>query len=219
MARKQKKAEAAVEQGGGLAGQAYRAVLERLMSGRLPPGTMLDRRSVAEELGMSVAPVLEAMLQLEADGFLEALPRRGTRVRLVDREAVRGQLIVREALECEAARMYCGDPIRDAFSKLLPLAEKLDRGTGLPADGWHDEVEFHGALVALANCGALNDAFSRVMRQGLFFAVIALNPPADIGRSSHVTLLGKLKTQDADAAEKIIRQHLRSGKEHILGSI
>jgi len=206
------------EQGGGLAGQAYRAVLERLMSGQLPPGTMLDRRSVAAELGMSVAPVLEAMLQLEADGFLEALPRRGTRVRLVDREAVRGQLIVREALECEAARMYCSEPVRAIYSTLLPLAEKLDRSIERPADGWHDEVEFHGALVALANCAALNDAFSRVMRQGLFFAVIALNPPADVGRSSHVTLLGKLKTADADTAEKLIRAHLRSGKEHILGS-
>lgn len=215
MARKQKKTVASGESGG-LAGQAYRAVLERLMSGRLPPGTMFDRRSVAEELGMSVAPVLEAMLQLEADGFLEALPRRGTRVRLVDREAVRGQLIVREALECEAARLYCGEPVRGAFSRLLPLAEKLDRGIEPQSEGWHAEVEFHGALVALAGCAALDEAFSRVMRQGLFFAVIALNPPPDVGRSSHVTLLGKLKTADADLAEKSIRQHLRSGKEHIL---
>lgn len=215
MARKPSRLSTA-EQGGGLAGQAYRAVLERLMSGQLPPGTMLDRRSVAEELGMSVAPVLEAMLQLEADGFLEALPRRGTRVKLVDREAVRGQLIVREALECQAARFYCGGPVRSAYPALLPLAEKLDRGTERQADAWHREVEFHGGLVALARCPALDDAFSRVMRQGLFYSVIALNPAPDALRSSHVKLLDKLRQANPDAAENALREHLRSGKEHIL---
>ncbi|MCX7935224.1 MAG: GntR family transcriptional regulator, partial [Planctomycetota bacterium] len=76
------------------------------------PGEFLDRRGVAREIGISPAPVLEAMLRLQEEGLLEALPRRGTRVRIITADYLLGQLLVREALECEAARLICGQKVR-----------------------------------------------------------------------------------------------------------
>lgn len=41
--------------------RAYRAIRDRIISGALRPGDGLDRRTMAASLGMSVAPVLEAI--------------------------------------------------------------------------------------------------------------------------------------------------------------
>jgi GntR family transcriptional regulator, rspAB operon transcriptional repressor len=199
--------------GGELSARVYDAILERLMSGQLPPGSMLDRRSVAAEMGMSVAPVLEAMLQLQAEGFLEAIPRRGTRVRLAGRDVVRGQLILREALECTAARLVCGETVRAAYGALLPLAEALDGCAANRAETWKAEADFHGELVKLAGCPALEEAFSRVMRLSLFFATYALTPLPAERAAGAVALLNVLREDDAHAAEEAMRACLRAGRE------
>jgi DNA-binding transcriptional MocR family regulator len=67
-------------------------------------GDLINRRQVAAALGISTAPVHEAMAQLEAEGLLEALPRKGTRVRRALPHDVKDILIVREALDKLACR-------------------------------------------------------------------------------------------------------------------
>lgn len=51
-----------------LSEQVYHTLLDRLLSNKLIPGEILNRRDVAKELQVSVAPVLEAMVQLEHEG-------------------------------------------------------------------------------------------------------------------------------------------------------
>ncbi len=200
-----------------LAGRAYEALLERLRTRRIRPGDLLNRRAVAAELGMSAAPVLEAMVRLESDGLLETLPRRGTRVRVVDREGLRGQLLLREAVECQAARLSCGRPVRRHAPRLLPLARRIDALRVDRPEIWTLERDFHRALVALAETPALLEAFDRVMRMGLFYAVNEAVPDGSgFARDSHENLLRRLQTPDPDAAERALRRHLRTGKEPIL---
>lgn len=197
-----------------LANRVYEALLASLLEGRYEPGELLNRREVARELGTSVAPVLEAMVRLEGDGFLETLPRKGTRVRLVRPDDVRGQLVVREALECQAARRYAGEPVKQARGDLRPLAKRLDALPTGGREGWQLEVEFHTALVALAACPALMDHFRRVMRMRLFFQINQLQRAAGARpHSCHTALLRGLEAADADAAETLIRDHLHTGKE------
>ncbi len=144
--------------------RAYQTIRRRILTGHYRPGELLNRRSVAAELGMSAAPVHEAMLQLERDGFLEALSRIGTRVRTASREDVRGQLIVREALECQAARLICGAPIARNRERLFPLANALDALEPLDPKSAGQEVTFHCALVKLADCPSLLREYQRVMQ-------------------------------------------------------
>jgi DNA-binding GntR family transcriptional regulator len=196
-----------------LKGQAYDALLDRLQKNILHPGEIINRRTVAKELGISVAPVLEAMLQLEAEGFLEALPRKGTRVSVVRLEDVRGHLIVREAIECEAARYYCGEPIRANRDELLKMAAEVDAAYGLGPVNWEAEIHFHQRLVELAGCRALVREFKRVMRLGLFYHLHVVMPvDQDSERSLHAPLVENLCTDDPDEAVRVIRVHMRSGK-------
>ena len=194
---------------GALSNRVYNDILGRILSGRMKPGEVFNRRQVAAELGVSVAPVLEAMLELESEGLIQTLPRRGTRVRLPGIHDVWGQFVLREALECQAARLYCGEPVRRHMPRLLRLAEALDRLDVKSVEYVREQIRFHHYLVSLANCPPLTEAFERVMKLSLLHA--AANRDADPqqgGMARHAQLVQVLQTNDADAAEAAMRAHV-----------
>jgi len=66
----------------------YRSIRQDILSGALPAGTRLpSKRALAEHLRVSVITVEGAYRQLEAEGYLRTLPRRGFFVAAVDRPA------------------------------------------------------------------------------------------------------------------------------------
>ena len=70
-------------------------------------------------------------------------------------------------------------------------------------------MAFHSALVDVARCPQLTRAFGNVMRHGLYHAAQNLLPvlPSRT-KNIHSRLLAALCTATADAAEKLIRDHL-----------
>ncbi len=196
--------------------EVYSILLERLLSNELVPGEMLNRRDVAKELGVSVAPVLEAMLQLEMAGFLEGMPRKGTRVRPIRKEDVRAQLLVREALECEAARLYCGEPLKKAVANFTKIAKELDSFKVDTPERWQKEIELHRGLVELTGVDLLVREFERNMQLNIFYRINrVLNSRDQSTQNSHVVLLRNLQSADPDTAESLIRVHIRQSKEYL----
>ena len=197
--------------------RAYTDILGRIMDGRYSPGHLLNRRGVAQELRMSAAPVHEAMIELECAGFVEALPRLGTRVRHARVEDLRGHLIVREALECQAARMICGEPVISRLKTLRPLAHPADCIELPYSERARHEVDFHIALVELADCPALLREYRRVMQIGLFYRINLLMPVQSSELiNSHISLLEELADSTPDAAADAVRRHVWSGKPDAL---
>ena len=71
----------------------YRCIREDILSGALAAGERLpSKRALAEHLHVSVITVESAYSQLEAEGYLQALPKRGFFVAAVEQTppAVRG---------------------------------------------------------------------------------------------------------------------------------
>lgn len=199
-----------------LSQDVYHHLLEKFLQNELVPGHILNRREIAQELGVSVAPVLEALLQLEMEGFVESIPRKGTLVKPVRQEDIFGQLMLREAVECQAARLYCGAPVRNARSRLEALARDLETTTAESPEHWKQELAFHSSLVALSDCPALLREFDRFMRLGVFFRLNRILEPVDrLDGRRHSDLVEVLCTEDPDLAEKAVRDHLRSGKQRI----
>lgn len=199
---------------GSLSSRVYDDILGRILSGRMKPGDVFNRRQVAAELGVSVAPVLEAMLELETEGLIQTLPRRGTRVRLPGPRDVWGHAVVREAIECQAARIYCGKAVRRHETRLVRLAEALDGLEPGSVDQIRAEIRFHHYLISLAACDPLTAEFERVMKLGLLHAAAVLDGH-DGRHRTHVALVESLATADADAAEAAIREHLRTVQEPV----
>jgi len=190
--------------------RAYDWLLERLLARDLRPGDRLNRRQVAEQLGVSVAPVLEAMVQLEWEGFLETRSRKGTVVCQPDADKVFGRWVLREAIEIQAARLCCGAPVQSHQARLLDLARAVDASDARTVENWQTEIAFHRALVELTGCQVLVEAFDQVMRHSLFHVVNELlpPPPTKCDPHSHVRLVQALADGPSDRAEVAMRQHL-----------
>jgi DNA-binding GntR family transcriptional regulator len=62
--------------------QAYEVVRRSILSGRLEPGTQLNQRDLAKELGVGTSTVREALKRLAAVGYVVEEPRKGFRVAL-----------------------------------------------------------------------------------------------------------------------------------------
>jgi DNA-binding GntR family transcriptional regulator len=83
--------------------QVKEVLLARILDGVYAPGDRLVETQLAGELGVSQAPVREALRELETLRFVFSEPFKGTRVRGVSREEVVEIYPVRAALEGLAA--------------------------------------------------------------------------------------------------------------------
>src|SRR6201986_2374849 len=65
-------------QRGLLADRAYRALRDRLVTLRIPPGAPIDEDAIGRELKMGRTPVREAIKRLALENLVTVFPRRGT---------------------------------------------------------------------------------------------------------------------------------------------
>ena len=193
--------------------QAYDHIVTQLLRRDLRPGDLLDRKQIAEDLGISLIPVSDAVQRLTLEGFLTTRRRQGTFVRPPSIEDVRGQFLLREALECQSARLYRGEKIRKTLPRLRKLARAADRAADAGRQLWTEDFAFHQALVALTECNALISCFERVVNLSLFHQTALISPMLQTTYDRHSELLDDLCDASVEDAESRIREHLRSGKE------
>src|SRR4051794_3113667 len=109
-----------------LADEAYAAIREEILRARLRPGTPLSRRRLADDLGMSIIPIAEALRRLADDRVVEGRARVGAHVRIHAESGVREVYELREAVESQSARVCCQRATPGQPQELRRLAEQLD---------------------------------------------------------------------------------------------
>jgi DNA-binding GntR family transcriptional regulator len=200
-----------------LAAEAYTFVKQRILQGELPMGQVISRRKIAAELGMSFLPVSEALLRLEFEGLLESRPRAGTRVRIPSREDVRGHYIVREALEVQAAMLFCSGATSDDRDGLIASAVRVDtmsisdEGLYLPA---HEKL--HRQIAEGARCPALSLAIEKTHALASTWFCIARTSSDQVPPRRHQTLAEILAAGTPHEAAEAMRQHVTRGMENTL---
>ena len=120
--------------------------------------------------------------------------------------------VIREAIECTAARLYNGNFIRSNKNELMDYASKID---SLKVDSLlrvKEDITLHASLVNLAGISSLTREFLRASRIGTFYMMHQVTFNKNTTLMSHVELIENLVTDDPDKAEKIIREHIWSNK-------
>ncbi|MGH9719708.1 MAG: GntR family transcriptional regulator, partial [Bryobacteraceae bacterium] len=158
-------------EGGSLSEAAYHIIRDRILKGELALGAALSRRKLAAELGMSLLPVAEALQRLERDGLAESRPRVGTRVYQPAADDIWERFEVREALECQAARLFAEKASGREKLELREMAAKMDamykrRAKGENAPDFLFEVQnylalFHLRIAECTGCRALRQTIEK----------------------------------------------------------
>ena len=79
--------------------QVYEYIRGEMQMGRIVPGSFIKLNAISERLGISKTPLRDAMIQLECEGFVTILPRRGVVVNKLTLEEIKNVLEIVGALE------------------------------------------------------------------------------------------------------------------------
>ena len=128
-----------------------RAQLSRaIVAGDLPAGASLSEPALAEKLGVSRAPIREALIELELRGMVEFDERGRTRVPTLTREDLQEILAVRTALDPLAARLSAEQRDPDGLLAMERNLAATAEATTL-AELSRLDTEFHGLIIRGAN--------------------------------------------------------------------
>jgi DNA-binding GntR family transcriptional regulator len=194
-----------------LRAQIKDVILQRIVSHEYPPGARLVETRIAQELGVSQAPVREALRDLEQLGCIVHEPFRGCSVRAFSAEELLEAFPVRAALEALAARLAAERITED---ELLELADLLDnmRAAARRGDA-HDQSQanaaFHATIVRAARNVTLERQWSLLEPFSRTYLTVS-QPGLDLLALSerHVPILDALRARDGDAAATAMHRHL-----------
>ncbi|WUH84813.1 GntR family transcriptional regulator [Amycolatopsis sp. NBC_00438] len=187
--------------------EAYDRIRHAIVDGSLPPGAPLRDADLAEQLGLSKAPIRQALLRLADDGLVDSKPQSYTRVSEVmspdvtdAREIVRllHEFAVRQAVP--KVRREDVAAMRAANDRFAAAIEAGDIAAAVRADD-----ELHDVPVRLAGNAAVAatlDRYTPLLRRlehARFSSALAWN---SVDR--HTRLIDALEKRDTDTAVSVI---------------
>ena len=199
-----------------LRAQIKDVILQRIVSHEYAPGARLVETRIAQELGVSQAPVREALRDLEQLGCIVHEPFRGCSVRAFSAQELLEAFPVRAALEALAARLAAERITED---ELLGLADLLDsmRAAARRGDA-HDQSQanaaFHATIVRAARNATLERQWSFLEPFSRTYLTVS-QPGLDLLALSerHVPILDALRARDGEAAAAAMHRHLMDAAE------
>jgi DNA-binding GntR family transcriptional regulator len=154
-----------------------------ILSGRTDPGERLVEEQLTRRLGISRAPLREAMRLLAQQGLVEHIPRRGARVATLSDDDVRELYEIRDVLERHAVTSMPPHPdltaLRAALEVMRKATEKDDR---LELANAHRR--FHAEVVALAGNRQLVALYESVLVRIQLYMAVNMRREAEVAHAS-----------------------------------
>src|SRR5580692_3068277 len=179
----------------------------------------LDERSLAEEFGISRTPVREAMAQLEREGFVRSVPRRGVYVVRKTRREVIELITAWAALESMAARLITENASDDEIASLRRVFAAFDNGELRAHLDEYSEanIEFHQTLVRLSRNSVVINLAENLFTHMRMIRRKTIGEKDRVDRSirDHMHIIEALEARDTLHAEKLVRDHALGLAEHV----
>lgn len=202
-----------------LSEQVKDRILQWILEGELAPGSRIIETRVARDLGVSQAPVREALRDLATLGVVEMRPYRGASVRQPSKTDLVEAMEVRAELEALAGRQAAVkitneelDALRALIVEMNELAEAGDaHGHALSNTAFHETVVRASRNETLLRMWSMLEPCARTY-------VTAMVPGTDLVwlGARHHAIVDALAAGDCDQAAETMRTHAREAEELIL---
>src|SRR5512133_3923760 len=199
-------------------------IRDAIISGALKAGSKVSEPELAERYGISRTPIREAFRQLESEGYLTVIPRRGAVVSEFSQKDVEDFYAIKSILEGYAARQACKNLTDKELDRLQANNKRLTELVGSNDIKSFIKVhnEFHEMFIRAANNEKLRELITSVVTrfQRLRFMSLSLPGRMEIVVQEHAKIIEAFRRKDSDAAEMLVRKNAEYGGRVLLdGSV
>ena len=201
--------------------EVYSALVERILSRDLPPGSRINDQTLCADLGVSRTPLREALIRLEQDGFLRADVARGFTVQPLSIREVAEVYPIMWTLESLAIRLV-GNDIRKSVDELQSIVDEM---CSLPPKDFTKveelDLAFHAKLRQGCGNDRLTDLLINLRRVLLRYEMDYWSDKALRERSiaDHQCIVDLLRDGDIEGAIEMFVTHYQRGMESTLARL
>ncbi len=182
----------------------------KILAGEVGADTRLTLRPLASEYGTGINAASEAVKALAAEGLVILEGQAGARVIARDLNRIRGEGVLRIAIECEAVRR-CAELADDLQMNVLEaIATKVDRlfeeGDRL-AECRQADVQFHQTIANFSGIPILLEELSPLLERLVMLDQTEARSD-DIPGQKHIEVFEAIKSRNPVVASEAMRRHL-----------
>jgi GntR family transcriptional regulator of vanillate catabolism len=203
-----------------------------ILAGEIRAGERMSELLLVERLGVSRTPIRAALLRLEQEGLLRALPGGGFVVNAFDERDIHAAIEIRGTLEGLAARLAAERTVPQAdlddLKHCLASLDELVLDSGVTVDSFSAYVElneqFHRIVVELADSAVLARQIARAVSlpfasASAFVMVQARLPEAEamftVAQDHHRCIVRAIEAREGQRAEALMREHARLARRNL----
>lgn len=200
-----------------LASQAYRAIKDDIIRGRLAGDARLTEQELAARHSLGKTPIREALTRLSQEGLVQVRPRRGYGIAPVSIKNIQDTFALRMLLEPEAARLAAGRADMAELRRLDKLASAVRTTNDHDAlsQGMRTHAAFHVAIGAATGNQRLAEWIERLFEdlERVHHLMLRLGRwPAPV-ISRHRELLDALESGDGDLAARVTASRIATTRD------
>ncbi len=177
----------------------------------------LDERDLSARFGISRTPLREALAQLDQEGLVRVVARRGIFIVRKTKAEILDMITVWAALESMAARLAAEHTPSDSLAELKQLTEPYDDVSRRMGEYSDANIRFHQAILRASGNDLIGD-----IADGLFLHVRAIRNRTIFEKDraqrsivDHRQIVAAIAERDGDLAERLVREHTLRLRAHV----
>jgi DNA-binding GntR family transcriptional regulator len=190
-------------------------IRDAIVSGSLKAGSRVSEPELAERYGISRTPIREAFRQLESEGYLTVVPRRGAIVSEFSQKDIEEFYAIKSVMEGYAARCACENLSAKDLDRLQTINNKLAELARIGNIKHFFKVhgDFHELFIKAADNEKLHELIAGLVTkfQRLRFASLSLPGRMEVSVQEHEKIIDAFRKKDPALAETLVRKNAEYG--------
>jgi len=200
----------------------YSTLKDAILTCAIAPGTRLTLDELAEQLRVSRVPVREALLQLQAEGFVNMTPHAGATVSPISLGSIHELFMILEELEVLSGKVVAARSSPGDLKNLGDILAGMEQAiAGRDMERWAElNTEFHKEIGHLSGMPFLQQITEQTLerwnRLRRCFLTEVLHKRIPQAQEEHCRIYAALKEGNTETVEQNLRTHNRNALRNYL---
>ncbi len=198
-------------------------IRDAILKGTMKPGERVSEPELAERFGISRTPIREAFRQLESEGYLEVVPRKGAIVASLSERDIEEFYAIKIILEGFAAKMAAENLTEKDIERLEAINERLQKiaEEGDVKNFFRVHNEFHDLFIKAAGNDKLFEMINQLVMRFKRLRLASLSHPGrmEISVEEHRNMIEAFKKHDGERADSLVRHAATIGAGVLIESM